>query len=533
MLSFPCASETELLSAAAALHAAAGRRGPEGGSPLPAEATAAAVAERLTDEIRAGGDPLGEAFCRLRTPALRRPLGATYTPQPIVRLMVDWAAGVREPARVVDPGTGSGRFLLEAGRRFPDAALVGMEVDPVAAALARANLAAAGFAARSEIVVRDFTRFRLPRVDGPTLFIGNPPYVRHHHLPPSAKAWLQARARSLGMRASQLSGLHVHFYLATALQAREGDFGAFITAAEWLDVNYGALVRQLFLGPLGGCALVVLEPTARPFPDAASTAAIALLDVRSRPTHIRVARSDRVETIERLGEGTPVPRSRFEAASRWSVLTRSAAVVPEGFIELGELCRVHRGAVTGANKVWIAGEHSADLPEHVLYPAVTRARELFAAGERIVDASGLRRVIDLPVDLDTLSKPDRRRVARFLALAKARGADRAYVARQRRAWWSVGLREPPPIMATYMARRPPAFVRNPAGARFINIAHGLYPREPLPSAILDALTRYLATAVSTASGRTYAGGLTKFEPREMERLPVPSLERLATGSIDG
>ena len=36
-----------------------------------------------------------------------------------------------------------------------------------------------------------------------------------------------------------------------------------------------------------------------------------------------------------------------------------------------------------------------------------------------------------------------------------------------------------------------------------------------------ALARYLAGATSVDDGRTYAGGLTKFEPREMERLLVP------------
>jgi hypothetical protein len=39
---------------------------------------------------------------------------------------------------------------------------------------------------------------------------------------------------------------------------------------------------------------------------------------------------------------------------------------------------------------------------------------------------------------------------------------------------------------------------------------------------LDALARHLATTVTLGQGRTYAGGLTKFEPGEMERLPVPA-----------
>ena len=96
----------------------------------------------------------------------------------------------------------------------------------------------------------------------------------------------------------------------------------------------------------------------------------------------------------------------------------------------------------------------------------------------------------------------------------------------RRAWWSVGLREPAPILATYMARRPPAFVLNRAGARHINIAHGLYPRQRLSQKILSALVEYLAVATHVSDGRTYAGGLTKFEPREMERLLVPQIELL-------
>ncbi len=85
----------------------------------------------------------------------------------------------------------------------------------------------------------------------------------------------------------------------------------------------------------------------------------------------------------------------------------------------------------------------------------------------------------------------------------------------------MGLRAPAPILATYMARRPPAFTRNLAGARHINIAHGLYPRAELSEAAIERLLLALRRTVSVHDGRTYAGGLTKFEPREMERLPIP------------
>jgi adenine-specific DNA-methyltransferase len=485
------------------------------------------AASTLIRQIQRGRDPLGEAFSRLRSPEQRREDGATYTPASIVKAMVRWAvAHNAAPARIVDPGVGSGRFLLEAGRRFPDAELIGIDIDPLAAMTARANLAAAGFTDRSEIIRRDFRATSLPAIDGRTLYIGNPPYVRHHLLGTKWKEWLTKEAQRLGHPASQLAGLHVHFFLATALQAKPGDFGSFITAAEWLDVNYGQLVRDLFLDNLGGRSITVVEPTARPFADAASTAAITTFEAGTKPVGIRMRRVDDTKALHPLEAGRLVHRGRIETQARWSHLTRRSKAAPSGYVELGELCRVHRGQVTGANRVWIAGQHSEGLPEAVLFRTVTRARELFAAGASLADGSTLKSVIDLPVDLSALSTTDRKAVEKFLKFAKAAGVENGYVAENRKAWWSVGLREPAPILATYMARRPPAFVRNLASARHINIAHGLYPREPLSNDILTRLAGYLSTGTSVEQGRTYAGGLTKFEPREMERILVPTPELL-------
>src|SRR5262249_37503628 len=152
----------------------------------------------LRDRIRAGEDPLGEAFGRIRTAESRRTLGQTYTPPPIVGSMVGWAAGRGQPERVVDPGTGSGRYLLAAGAAFPAAALVGTDIDPVATLMTRGNLAAAGLAGRAEVRLADYRRLALPPVPGSTLFLGNPPYVRHHQIEPAWKQWLGRRPARRG-----------------------------------------------------------------------------------------------------------------------------------------------------------------------------------------------------------------------------------------------------------------------------------------------------------------------------------------------
>ena len=141
----------------------------------------AAGSQGLVAEVRervcGGEDPLGEAFCNLRLPAQRRTKGTTFTPRTIVDAMVEWAAEPPSPPpqRIIDPGTGSGRYLLAAGRRIRNASLLGIEIDPLPAILARANLAAAGLAQRAQIVLGDYRSLSLPQIAGPTLYIGNPP----------------------------------------------------------------------------------------------------------------------------------------------------------------------------------------------------------------------------------------------------------------------------------------------------------------------------------------------------------------------
>jgi len=482
----------------------------------------------LAGAIQQGGDPLGDAFVRLRSARQRRPLGAVYTPPEIVEAMVGWIASKGRPARMVDPGSGSGRFALEAGRVFPDASLVAVELDPLAALLCRANLTAAGLDDRARVVVGDYRQVDLGRCDGVTAFTGNPPYVRHHQIEPRWKQWLTSSAASRGLPVSGLAGMHIHFFLATLLHARPGDLGAFITSAEWMDVNYGRLLRGMLTDGLGGESVHVLAPEAMPFEGTATTASVTCFQVGSEASSVKMRRVQKVEDLANLARGRRISKPRLQQEKRWSALLNPIQPVPEGYVPLGELCRVHRGAVTGANSTWITNANDPALPTRALFPSVTKAWELFdSPGGVLSSVADLRAVIDLPGDLGELDDEERVQAERFLRLAERDGARSSYVARHRNPWWSVGLRSPAPILATYMARRPPAFVRNLVGARHVNVAHGIYPREPLADALLDALAASLRTGVSVAQGRTYAGGLTKFEPSEMERIPVPNPALLA------
>jgi hypothetical protein len=136
------------------------------------------VIQEFAESIRAGNDPLGDSLQELLGATRRRERGAVYTPRVVVDRMLAWGGAAGVPSRVVDPGTGSGRFLVSALRTFGSKVpLIGIEIDPRASLIARANLCALGADPKAVTIVnQDFCRADLVRMEE-TLWVGNPPYL--------------------------------------------------------------------------------------------------------------------------------------------------------------------------------------------------------------------------------------------------------------------------------------------------------------------------------------------------------------------
>lgn len=491
----------------------------DGISPAPAD-----LREEVIRRILSGDDVLGESYMRINSPGDLRPHGETYTPDKIVTSMVNYAKSMRIPKRVIDCGCGSGRFSIESANSFPEAKIIAIDSSPFATMMCKCNVAVLGLESRITVLLGDFTNSRTlnERIDGPTLWLGNPPYVRHHDLPESKKKWLAKEASRLGMRSSGLSGLHAYFFLAIAKRYREQDYGVLVTSAEWMDVKYGQLIRDLLLKKLGLKRILLADQSSSLFERINTTTVITCFDAANIGGEVEALAYDCSEPPS----SAIVSSQSMLQESKWSKFFDSAGdeVVSEGYVKLGDFARVHRGIVTGANKFWvIKGDCKINVPS---IPVISHAREIIGIGNSLEDIGNLSRLIILPSDLDTLDDDGKQRALEIIRKGEKEGVDKGYVASSRRNWWSIDPGKPAAILMTYMARRAPVFVANPRHVRSLNVVHGIYPDIELSSHAIDGLVEYLNQYVPISSGRTYSGGLTKYEPKEVEALRVPSPKML-------
>ena len=89
-------------------------------------------------------------------------------------LLGAWAQVPKNSARILDIGTGTGLIALMMAQRFPDATVLGIDIDCEAVSQAKENVAASPFASRMEILLQNVLDFECKEFFD--AIVSNPPY---------------------------------------------------------------------------------------------------------------------------------------------------------------------------------------------------------------------------------------------------------------------------------------------------------------------------------------------------------------------
>jgi adenine-specific DNA-methyltransferase len=479
-----------------------------------------------------------------------REKGQFWTPDWVADAMVAYVIGDGCDS-VFDPAVGAGAFLHavkrisnERGLRIE---LLGYENDPEA--LRQAEKSGLSLRDLSKVEIRDFVG-QPPerRFKG---IVANPPYIRHHRIPPHLKAELRAfGARLIGKPLDGRAGLHIYFLLRALQSLEKGGRLAFIMPADTCEGVFAPRLWKWITANYRLDGVIAFSPEASPFPDVDTNALIFL--VENRPPR------EKMHWVKCKERGTKQLRalidSRFSSAHTGGAVQVCERSLDEALhtglsrepskegrlnrLTLGGFASVMRGIATGANNFFFLTRAQAEelrIPKEFLIPAIGRTRDapgnvITAETLNALDSAG-RPTLLFSVD----GRPANRlpeAVRNYIRRGEALGLGGRPLIKTRQPWYKMETRAVPPILFAYLGRRNGRFILNLAGVTPLTCFLCVYPQDGSPDSArkLWSVLQSEETLSRLASvGKSYGGSAIKVEPRALERLPLPETLILSSG----
>ena len=531
-------------------------------------------------EVRARGDTLGRIYEEIIPQEERRRLGEFYTPRPIAEFMVRWAINSPKDC-MLDPGVGSGTFLIEALYRLETLGLAraqavsqlyGIDINPLAVLMATINILQRAPGSRPRVFMADFfdvspltaQALGMDRIEFDAV-VCNPPYTRHHELPRAYKERIARLVESeSGLRVSRLSSLYLYFFIHSFSFLKEGGRAAFIIPSEWMESGYGKALREFLLKKAAIDAMILFNEDSIVFPGVLTRACITLvtkeggtgkallLKLKSWPsaeTLLEVVH-ERKEGSYRWGRVRLVDLEILNTSHSWTPLFETASEIslPSLVTRLGTLAKVSRGIATGANEFFTLSENEVKghgIEREYLRPVVASARQLtkhlrgYVFRERdwnYMRARGER--VYLLWCFKGREELQGTNVLKYIERGEEEGYNNRYLTRHRAVWYQVERRPPPDAFLVYMFRRGIRVTLNEFRALALNTLHCVYFREDVREdavkvkAILAYLNSDLAFELASRSLRIYGGGMYKLEPRDAEAIPTLDPSKLGETQLE-
>lgn len=471
---------------------------------------------------------------------LLRERGQFWTPRWIAEPMVEYALAERG-GLLFDPAVGAGAFFhaakVIAREKGLPVRLAGMEIDP----LALAQSAAFGLneADLAQVTIGDFV-LQPPRTKLPAI-VANPPYVRHHRLPVEKKVQLRRLSTQIiGKSLDGRAGLHVYFLIqALALLEEDGRL-AFIVPADTCEGKFALDLWTWITNNFALDAVLTFAPEASPFPGVDTNPLV--LFIRNAPPVDKFCWAKCYHPAPDALNGWV--RSGFRELDTTGLLA-ICRDVHEGVMTglsrepsptfthkyvLGDFAQVMRGVATGANDFFFMTLERIErlgLPRECFVRAIGRTRDV--AEEEITHQllESLERrgrptwLLSLNGDpLELFPGPLRR----YLQEGEKMGLPVRPLISQRKPWYRMEVRIPPPFLFAYLGRRSCRFIRNTAGVVPLTGFLCVYPRSH-DAAFVDCMWKILNHPDTIANlarvGKSYGDGAIKVEPRLLERLSIP------------
>ena len=456
--------------------------------------------------------------------------------------MSKWLLGNQALKSVLEPAFGLGIFSRELITQKPDLDVKGFDIDPTIF-----NDASNYFGSFPNVklslgdyMYNDWSK----KYDG---IICNPPYFKFHDY--DNKQILKEVEDKLNFKFNGFTNLYTLFLLKSIYQLKKNGRAAYIIPSEFLNSDYGKLVKQYLVQSNTLRHLFIIDFKKNVFEGALTTASILLLakDDNTKEINFSTIHSKHdLSKIMKYIEDYPNIKGEYSYGSdilntkiKWrKYYNKQNSELYKNLVPFSNYAKVVRGIATGANQYFTFNKSKAkkfSISEKNLLPCICKAKDVkgfIFTKEKFEQLSENDELIYL---FDAIKSTDEN-VKKYIEKGESEKINERFLTKSRNPWYLLENRPPAPIWVSVFNRNGLKFIRNESNISNLTTFHCVYPAQSnlFTSIDIDLLFAYLLTdtakEIFNDNRREYGNGLKKFEPNDLNKAQIIDIELLPNSS---
>lgn len=493
----------------------------------------------VKDILQATENQVEKGYSKITSLEHRKKFAQFFTPIQLASLMADWLLGEQNLKTVLEPAFGLGVFSRALLSKKSDLSIKGFDIDDRIFAEAKEifNDSTNVDLHLEDYMFNDWSN----KYDG---IICNPPYFKFHDY--DNKTILNEIENRLKIKLNGFTNLYTLFLLKSIYQLNPNGRLAYIIPSEFLNSDYGKLVKSALIKNKVLRHIVVFDFEKNVFDDALTTACILLCSNDKNNQKVRFSTIKTIEDLEQIKtyiSEYPInnlSRSAFnlkelEPEVKWrKYYQEQNGIRYKNLIPFSSVAKVVRGIATGANEYFTFSKSKANqygIDEKYLLPCFCKAVDVKDNFFTKDNYNSLIKNDRQTFLLNAIGSKDEN-VLKYIELGEKLGINKKYLTACRTPWYSLENRPPSPIWVSVFNRSGLKFIRNEANISNLTTFHCVYPVQNslFNNANIDILFAYLLTDVAREifedNRREYGNGLQKFEPNDLNKAMMLDLALL-------
>ncbi len=473
----------------------------------------------------------------------RKKYAQFFTPFTIANIMANWLLGNKKLKTILEPAYGLGVFSRALLAQKNDIEIKGFEVDK--RIYAEASLIFDG-QKNVHVHLEDYMCMDWDnKYDG---VICNPPYFKFHDY--DNKTIIKEIENKIKVKLNGFTNLYALFLLKSINQLNAKGRIAYIIPSEFLNADYGKLVKASLIKSRFLRHLIVFNFEENVFDDALTTACIILCSNDNHFENVKFTTISKLEELSKIEkyineypnfeiDSNTIPLNKLDPEVKWRrYYQEQNSIAFHSLVPFANVAKVVRGIATGANEYFTFSKSKAQkylIQEKFLLPCICKAADVKNNFFTVYDYEKLIEK-DRPIFLFNGLGADHDKVKKYIDLGEKRGIDKKYLTSCRKPWYSLENRSPAPIWVSVFNRNGLKFIRNEANISNLTTFHCIYPVQSnlFDNIDIDILFAYLLTDVAKIifedNRREYGNGLQKFEPNDLNKAMMLDLSLLDTNT---